>query len=104
MKLIASGVTFSAASIRSPSFSRSSSSTRTIIRPARISSIALGTSVNGAFGSMVTQSLAKREPLAPVPLKEPAEGTAAVADAGLFRCRDLRHGLSYTLDQEERVI
>ena len=40
MKLMASGVTFSAAMHRSPSFSRSSSSIRTIIRPARISSIA----------------------------------------------------------------
>ena len=35
MKLMASGVTCSAASIRSPSFSRSSSSTRMTIRPAR---------------------------------------------------------------------
>src|ERR1017187_2721434 len=48
MKLMASGVTNSAASVRSPSFSRSSSSTTTIIRPARISSSAPGTSVNGA--------------------------------------------------------
>ena len=47
MKLMASGVTFSAARVRSPSFSRSSSSTTTIIRPARISSIAVGTSVKG---------------------------------------------------------
>src|SRR3990170_5965784 len=38
MKLIASGVTCSAAMVRSPSFSRSSSSTRTIIFPARMSS------------------------------------------------------------------
>jgi hypothetical protein len=37
MKLMCSGVTRSAATIRSPSFSRSSSSIRTIIRPARIS-------------------------------------------------------------------
>ena len=36
MKLIASGVTFSAAIVRSPSFSRSSSSTTMIILPARI--------------------------------------------------------------------
>src|SRR3954465_15112961 len=48
MKLMASGVTRSAASVRSPSFSRSSSSTTTTIRPARISSRAPGTSVNGA--------------------------------------------------------
>src|SRR5512139_1971159 len=37
MKLIASGVTNSAARVRSPSFSRSSSSTRMTIFPARIS-------------------------------------------------------------------
>ena len=52
MKLIASGVTFSAASVRSPSFSRSSSSTTTIMRPARISSTAVATSVNGAAGDI----------------------------------------------------
>src|SRR5271169_83147 len=44
MKLMASGVTFSAARVMSPSFSRSSSSTTTIMRPARISLIAVGTS------------------------------------------------------------
>src|SRR5512139_3393766 len=38
MKLIASGVTNSAARVKSPSFSRSSSSTRMTIFPARISS------------------------------------------------------------------
>jgi hypothetical protein len=50
--LMASGVTFSAASVRSPSFSRSSSSTTTIKRPARISAIATGTVVNASFGEM----------------------------------------------------
>src|SRR6267142_2688814 len=40
MKLIASGVTFSAASVRSPSFSRSSSSTTITKRPRAISRIA----------------------------------------------------------------
>src|SRR6478609_537630 len=51
IKLMASGVIFSAAMVRSPSFSRSSSSTTTIMRPARISSIAVGTSVNaGSVG------------------------------------------------------
>ena len=40
MKLMVSGVTVSAAIHRSPSFSRSSSSIRIIMRPARISSIA----------------------------------------------------------------
>src|SRR3954447_18386301 len=43
MKLIASGVTNCAAIVRSPSFSRSSSSTTTTNRPARISSIASST-------------------------------------------------------------
>src|ERR1035441_3004746 len=47
MKLIASGVTNSAASVRSPSFSRSASSTTTTMRPARISATAPGTSVKG---------------------------------------------------------
>src|SRR5215831_9726084 len=47
MKLMASGVTCSAASVRSPSFSRSSSSTTTTIRPARISAMAPGTSMKG---------------------------------------------------------
>src|SRR5512135_2093676 len=40
MKLIASGVTNSAARVRSPSFSRSSSSTRTTILPSRMSAMA----------------------------------------------------------------
>src|SRR4030042_1541386 len=40
MKLIASGVTNSAARVRSPSFSRSSSSTRMTILPSRMSSMA----------------------------------------------------------------
>src|SRR5689334_3055754 len=47
MKLISSGVVFSAASVRSPSFSRSSSSTTTSIRPARKSSSASGMGEKG---------------------------------------------------------
>ena len=47
MKLIASGVTFSAAIVRSPSFSRSSSSTTMIIRPARMASTASSIRANG---------------------------------------------------------
>ena len=46
MKLIASGVTNWAAIVRSPSFSRSSSSQTTTIRPARISSIASSIAAN----------------------------------------------------------
>ncbi len=52
MKLMASGVIFSAAMVRSPSFSRSSSSTTTIMRPARISSSAVSTSQKGACGDI----------------------------------------------------
>src|SRR6185503_18196294 len=47
MKLIASGVANWAASVRSPSFSRSSSSQTTTMRPARISSSASSTVANG---------------------------------------------------------
>ena len=47
MKLIISGVVFSAAIVRSPSFSRSSSSTTTSIFPARKSSIASAMFANG---------------------------------------------------------
>src|SRR5664279_2968918 len=47
MKLMISGVIFSAATVRSPSFSRSSSSTTMRIRPARISSMASGTETKG---------------------------------------------------------
>src|SRR5262245_15397514 len=43
MKLMASAVTRSAAMVRSPSFSRSSSSTTITIRPARICSMAWAT-------------------------------------------------------------
>src|SRR5215471_19212954 len=56
---MASGVIFSAAMVRSPSFSRSSSSTTTIIRPARISSIAVGTSVNAVLGVIKLDFLSK---------------------------------------------
>ena len=47
MKLIASGVTFSAAMVRSPSFSRSSSSTTMTISPRRIAATASSTAANG---------------------------------------------------------
>ena len=47
MKLIASGVANCAASVRSPSFSRSSASQTTTIRPARTSSIASSIVLNG---------------------------------------------------------
>jgi hypothetical protein len=46
MKLIAAGVIFSAAMVRSPSFSRSSSSTTMIMRPSRTASIASSIGAN----------------------------------------------------------
>src|SRR5690348_2529230 len=49
MKLIVSGVTFSAAQTRSPSFSRSSSSMIIIIRPSRISAAAASIEENAIF-------------------------------------------------------
>src|SRR5262245_22593489 len=49
MKLIASGVTLSAAIVRSPSFSRSSSSTTITIRPSRIASMASSMGAKGPF-------------------------------------------------------
>src|SRR5262249_34277184 len=49
MKLIVAGVTFSAAIVRSPSFSRSASSTTITMRPARMSSTASSIRANGPF-------------------------------------------------------
>src|SRR6266849_9057647 len=98
MKLIASGVTLSAASVRSPSFSRSSSSITTIIRPARISSIAVGTSVKGELGvirRLLPQGL---KPclcciwvarLKPRPFKDPAKRKGSLA-ATLQKSSSLR--------------
>ena len=54
MKLTASGVTNCAAIVRSPSFSRSSSSTTTTNRPERISSIASSIEANGLVAGSVT--------------------------------------------------
>src|SRR5712692_3249381 len=58
IKLMASGVTFSAAIVRSPSFSRSSSSTRTIMRPWQISATASSTVANGICGSGIVAASA----------------------------------------------
>src|SRR5512139_3712549 len=66
MKLIASAVTFSAAIVRSPSFSRSSSSTTTIIFPARMSSITSDTvllSIRPSLGGTGSESARGQEPL-----------------------------------------
>src|SRR5262245_49641174 len=56
MKLIVSGVVFSAAIMRSPSFSRSSSSTMTTIRPSWTSRIASSIVAN-LFGIWLDQIL-----------------------------------------------
>src|SRR5574341_1565807 len=53
MKLMASAVTFSAAMVRSPSFSRSSSSTTMTMRPARMSSMASSMVPNSVFRAAV---------------------------------------------------
>ena len=63
MKLMASGVIFSAAIVRSPSFSRSSSSTTMIIRPSRIASIASSIGANGDFGDLRRFLLQSSRPL-----------------------------------------
>ena len=52
MKLIASGVANCAAIVRSPSFSRSGSSTTTTMRPSRMSSIASSIVANGVVTAM----------------------------------------------------
>src|ERR1700687_3264259 len=88
MKLIASGVTFSAASVRSPSFSRSSSSMTTIIRPARISSAAVGTSVKGELGVME-----KYSPRGNPPSAAEADVENKSVAAALKRCATQNQGL-----------
>ena len=60
MKLIASGVANWAATVRSPSFSRSAASTTTTNRPWRMSSIASSTVANG-----VTSRRALTRPIVP---------------------------------------
>ena len=58
MKATDSGVTNCAAIVRSPSFSRSASSTTTTKRPERMSSIASSTVANGEAVSGVVRSVA----------------------------------------------
>src|SRR5262249_44729664 len=55
MKLIAAGVTFSAAIIRSPSFSRSASSTMMIILPSRTDSTASSMRANGVLSLAIAR-------------------------------------------------
>src|SRR6185369_11226670 len=75
MKLMASGVMDSAAMVRSPSFSRSSSSTTTIMRPARISSIAVGTSQNGEVGVIGAKEIVARKTINYSPQRHREIGT-----------------------------
>ena len=56
MKLIASGVANCAASVRSPSFSRSSASQTTTIRPARMSSMASSIVANGVRTALIERT------------------------------------------------
>ena len=58
MKLMASGVQNSAARVRSPSFSRSSSSMTTIMRPDFISAMAVGMSTKPSAGLGMVMGLA----------------------------------------------
>ena len=60
MNVIASGVTNCAAIVRSPSFSRSASSTTTTKRPERMSSIASSIVANGDAVSGALRSVATR--------------------------------------------
>src|ERR1043165_4047808 len=60
MNAILSGVIFSAAMMRSPSFSRSSSSTTTTNSPRRTASIALSTVSKVIRSSLVLVTLARR--------------------------------------------
>jgi hypothetical protein len=60
MNAIASGVTNCAAIVRSPSFSRSASSTTTTNRPERMSSIASSIVANGDDVSGVVRSTVTR--------------------------------------------
>ena len=62
MKLIISGVIFSAATVRSPSFSRSSSSTTTSILPARKSSSASGMEAKAMYLFCRTTKKARKCP------------------------------------------
>ena len=89
MKLIASGVANWAASVRSPSFSRSSASQTTTIRPARTSSSASSIGLKGGF--VMRRSASRRTwPTGRPPGSRPARRRRAQRRA-LERLRDQRH-------------
>src|SRR5262245_53998979 len=70
MKLMAAGVTFSAAIVKSPSFSRSSSSTTMTIRPARNASTASSIRANGPCAALrAPLAIFMLDPIAPRALR-----------------------------------
>ena len=88
MKLIASGVANWAASVRSPSFSRSSSSQTTTIRPARMSSIASSTVANLLIAPAPVVRCtwrARPPPGSPASRSSPHRGSSAPASRGSAR-------------------
>ena len=89
MKLIASGVTYSAAITRSPSFSRSGESTTTTMRPARISSSASSTVANGDSPSSSGYELL-------VALRRRSSGHPPDGTRGPRKCRAFRRTLRST--------
>ena len=86
MKLIASGVACSAQRVRSPSFSRSESSTTTISRPWRSSSRASSTDTKAtvrSYQGTVSEESARRRPARYGNGGDDSEGTAPIADRKL---------------------
>src|SRR5262245_9488055 len=99
MKLMISGVTLEAAIVRSPSFSRSSSSTTTTIRPARMSSMASGMALKGMLLDGRSVLAEGEEPLHvlgdDVHLEVDPVAGPRLREVRLFQCiRDDGHGES----------
>ena len=101
MKLIASGVANCAAIVRSPSFSRSSSSQTTTILPWRMSSIACSIVANGAWLCAACSCACLQQPLDVLgehvdldvdacALARPRRGSCAAASRGSARRRSRR--------------
>ncbi len=90
MKLITSGVTFSAAMVRSPSFSRSSSSTTMIILPARIASSASSMRANGDVFLPAPLAMCMRFNVEPLPGARRSASAPPVRRRGRRTCRPCR--------------
>ena len=88
MKLIFSGVTNYAAHTRSPSFSRSSSSTIMIIRPSRMSAAASGIEANAITGNSGRES--------EIRVTSCYSAARAFGDLRLLRTSDLREFAQHT--------